>query len=111
LLDFSTSKTCRRPGRPPKPQQIRDLVLRLAREDTGWGYTKIRDVMLTLGHAIGRTTVRRILVEDGIEGAPERRKHMPWATFLKAHWGAIAAMEGKPFRGKRLLRGKQAPGQ
>jgi transposase InsO family protein len=83
----------RRPGRPPKPQHIRDLVVRLAKENTSWGYTKLRDVIFTLGHEIGRTTVRRILAEDGIEPAPERRKHMPWATFLKAHWGAIAAMD------------------
>jgi putative transposase len=83
----------RRPGRPPKPQYIRDLVVRFAKENTGWGYTRIRDVLYTLGHEIGRTTVRRILAEDGIEPAPERRKHMPWATFLKAHWGTIAAMD------------------
>ena len=74
-------------------RHIRDLVVRLAKENTSWGYTKLRDVMFTLGHEIGRTTVRRILAEDGIEPAPERRKHMPWATFLKAHWGAIAAMD------------------
>jgi putative transposase len=83
----------RRPGRPPKPQYIRNLVVRFAKENTGWGYTKLRDVMFTLGHEIGRTTVRRILAEDGIEPATERRKHMPWATFLKAHWGAIVAMD------------------
>ena len=68
-------------------------MVRLAKEHTGWGYTKLRDVMFSLGHEIGRTTVRRILAEDGIEPAPERRKHMPWATFLKAHWGAIVAMD------------------
>ncbi len=49
--------------------------------------------MHLLGHEIGRTTVQRILDEDGIEPAPERRKHLPWAIFLKAHWGAIAAMD------------------
>ncbi len=49
--------------------------------------------MRLLGHEIGRTTVQRILDEDGVEPAPERRKHLPWATFLKAHWGAIAAMD------------------
>jgi transposase InsO family protein len=87
------SSEMRRPGRPPKPQYIRDLVMRLAKENTNWGYTKLRDVMFTLGHKIGRTTVQRILAEDGIEPAPERRKHMPWATFLKAHWGTIAAMD------------------
>jgi len=65
----------------------------LAEENAGWGYTRIRDAMRHLGHEIGRTTVQRILDEDGIQPAPERRKHMPWATFLKAHWGAIAAMD------------------
>ena len=56
------------------------------------GYTRLPDVMFTLGHEIGRTTVRRILAEDGIEPAPERCKHMPRAPFLKAHWGTIDAM-------------------
>jgi transposase len=87
------SHASRRPGRPPKPRHIRELVVRLAQENTSWGYTRIRDVMKHLGHEIGRTTVQRILDEDGIQPAPERRKHMPWATFLKAHWGAIAAMD------------------
>jgi len=83
----------RRPGRPPKPQEIRELVVKLAQENTSWGYTRIRDVMRHLGHELRRTTVQRILDEDGIQPAPERRKHMPWATFLRAHWGAIAAMD------------------
>jgi transposase InsO family protein len=83
----------RGPGRPLKPQHLRDLVVRLAQENVGWGYTRIRDVMHLLGHEIGRTTVQRILDEDGIVPAPERCKHLPWATFLKAHWGAIAAMD------------------
>ena len=87
------SSAKRRPGRPPKPQEMRDLVVRLPQDNDIWGYTKIRDVMHHLGHEISRTTVKRILDADGIEPSPERRKHMPWATFLKAHWGAIAAMD------------------
>jgi transposase InsO family protein len=49
--------------------------------------------MRHLGHEIGRSTVKRILDADGIEPAPHRLKHTPWATFLKAHWEAIAAMD------------------
>jgi transposase len=83
----------RRRGRPPKPREIRELVVTLARENETWGYTRIRDVMKHLGHEVGRTTVQRILDEDGIQPGPERRKHMPWSTFLNSHWGAIAAMD------------------
>lgn len=81
------------PGRPPKPEELRQLVVRIARDNDTWGYTKIRDVLALLGHEISRSTVRRILKADGITPAPDRLKHMPWATFLKAHWGAIAAMD------------------
>ncbi len=56
----------RRLGRPPKRQYIRDLVVRLTKENTGWGYTKLRDVMFSLGHKIGRTTVRRSSPKTGL---------------------------------------------
>jgi len=42
---------------------------------------------------VSRSSVRRILLEHGLEPAPERLKHMPWSTFLKAHWYAIAAAD------------------
>lgn len=83
----------RGPGRRPEPQKVRELVVRLATDNPGWGYTRIRDVMWHLGRQISRTTVRRILKADGIEPAPQRLKHMPWGAFLKAHWGAIAAID------------------
>ena len=37
--------------------------------------------------------MKRILAEHGLEPANERSKRMPWSTFLKAHWGAIAATD------------------
>ncbi len=65
----------------------------MARENTSWGYTRIRDAMGNLGHVIGRTTVQGILKEHGIEPAPERRKRTSWKAFLKAHWNVIAACD------------------
>ena len=47
----------------------------------------------TLGQKVSRSTVRRILKEQGIDPAPERSRRMPWSTFLKAHWEAIAAAD------------------
>ena len=83
----------RGPGRARVAETIRKLVLRMARENSSWGYTRIRGALHNLAHDVGRNTVKRILAEHGIEPAPERHKRMPWSTFLKAHWGAIAAMD------------------
>jgi transposase InsO family protein len=83
----------RRVGRPKTPVDIEQLVLRMARDNPRWGYTRIRGALRNLGHEIGRNTIKRILSENGIQPAPLRRKGMSWETFLKSHWGAIAAAD------------------
>ncbi len=83
----------RGPGRLRTKEAIVELVLRMAAENPRWGYTRIHCSLSNLGHDIGRTTVKRILVENGIDPAPERGERRSWSTFLKAHWGAIAAMD------------------
>jgi transposase InsO family protein len=87
------SSQVRRAGRPKTPPEIEQLILRMARENPRWGYTRIRGALRNLGHEIGRNTIKRILLENGYDPAPLRRKGMSWETFLKAHWGAIAATD------------------
>ena len=83
----------RQPGRPRLTGEIQTLVVRMAKENEGWGYTRIVGELSKLRHTISRASIRRILKEHGIEPAPERLKHMPWSKFLKAHWQAIAAAD------------------
>jgi putative transposase len=83
----------RRPGRRTPPHELRQLVARFARENPTWGYTRLRGALQNLGHHIGRNTIKRILAEHGLEPAPERGKRMPWKTFLKAHFGEMAAID------------------
>jgi transposase InsO family protein len=83
----------RGPGRPRTADVIVGLILRMAEENPRWGYTRIRGALANLGYEVGRTTIKRILNEYDVEPAPERGKRTPWRTFLKAHWGAIAAMD------------------
>ena len=65
----------------------------MARENPSWGYTRLRGALENLGFDLGRSTIQRILAEHGMEPAPLRGRTMPWKTFLKAHWGAIAAAD------------------
>jgi transposase InsO family protein len=83
----------RGPSRPSTARSIQKLVLKFARENPSWGYTRLRDAFGNLGHQIDRTTIQGILAEHGLEPAPERSKRMPWKTFIKAHLGALAAMD------------------
>jgi putative transposase len=83
----------RKPGRPRTGVEIEELILQMARENLTWGYTRIRGALYNLGHEIGRNTIKRILLDNGLDRAPLRGRTMSWDTFLKAHWGAIAATD------------------
>src|SRR5262245_15978427 len=83
----------RRPGRPTTKPDIAALVVRMARENPTWGYTRIRGGLKHLGHDIARNTIKEILKDHGIDPAPERRAKMPWKTFLAAHWDGLAAAD------------------
>jgi len=84
---------CRRPGRPATSRAIAHLVCTMTTDNPSWGYTRIQGALFNVGHNIGRNTIKRILVDAGLEPAPERSKRPSWKTFLKAHWGAIAAID------------------
>ena len=71
--------------------EIRELIRRMAEENPSWGYTRIQGALKNLGHRVGRSTIARILRTAGIPPAPERPTS--WQTFLRAHWGEIAAAD------------------
>ena len=74
-------------------QAIKALMVRLARENSGWGYTRVKGALQNLGHQVGRSTILRTLREQGIDPAPERGRHTCWKEFLKAHWEGLAAAD------------------
>ena len=78
----------RRPGRPGTPHDVRELVVRLARENPGWGYRRIQGELLGLGISLAASTVWEILRREGIEPAP-RRLESSWAEFLRRQAGSI----------------------
>lgn len=81
----------RGPGRPRIAGEIQGLILEMARDNPGWGYTRIRGALENLGYAVGRNTIKRILLENGFD--PAGFRGTTWSTFLRAHWGAIAATD------------------
>ena len=88
--DFST---VRKPGRPRTVGELRDLILRMARENRSWGYTRIQGALRNLGHEVGRGTVAQMLKSAGLEPAPDRLSRTTWKEFLRTHWEVLAATD------------------
>jgi len=78
----------RRSGWPATAAEIRELVVRLARENPGWGYRRIQGELVGLTIKLAASTVWAILKEAGIEPAP-RRLETSWAEFLRQQAASI----------------------
>jgi hypothetical protein len=67
----------RGPGRPPLETSLHKVILRLGRENPHWGYRRIVGELKGLGITVSATSVRKVLLEDGLQPAPER-SHSSW---------------------------------
>src|SRR6266704_1132289 len=82
----------RSPGRPPVDGRVRELVLRFARENPGWGYPRIAGELLKLGLRVSPSTVRRILLANRLAPAP-RRSGPSWRQFLRQQAASMLACD------------------
>jgi transposase InsO family protein len=82
----------RSPGRLPLDSELRQLVLRLGRENPGWGCVRIQGELRKLGIRVGATTIRSILRRSGVGPAP-RRRGPSWGEFLRAQAHGMLACD------------------
>jgi putative transposase len=82
----------RRPGRPKVSREVRELALRLARENPRWGYQRIVGGLVGLGAQVSPTTVRRILGDAGFGPAGERNG-LSWRQFIRGQAQSMVACD------------------
>jgi putative transposase len=69
-----------------------ELVLRLARENSRWGYLRICGECAKLGMRVSATSVRNIVRRHGLGPAP-RRSGPSWTQFLRSQAAGVLACD------------------
>ncbi|MHC4493116.1 MAG: IS3 family transposase, partial [Planctomycetota bacterium] len=91
LIALKWTYAGKRVGRPGLMKAIAALIVRMARDNSTWGYCRIQGELRALGHRVAPSTIARVLKDHGLRPAPERPSS--WRSFLRAHWGQIAGMD------------------
>ena len=90
---FNGSKPRAAPGRPPIAPEVEALIVRFARENSGWGYDRIVGALANLGHPVSDQTVGNILRRYGIPPAPKRSQNTTWKDFIASHMAVLAGTD------------------
>src|SRR6266542_6867654 len=69
-------------GRPPIGKEIRELILRMGRENPRWRCLRIRGELAKLGIRVSATRIRTLLRANGLGPAP-RQSGPTWSEFLR----------------------------
>ena len=81
-------------SRPPRiDYEIEQLVVRMAKENSDWGYDRIVGAMANLGYTLSDQTVGNILQRHGIPTAPVRKCTTTWTDFIRAHMSVLAGTD------------------
>src|ERR1700693_4261906 len=90
---FDGSKKRDYPGRPRISRESEALVVRMARENRGWGYDRIVGALANLGSVVSDQTGGNILKRHGIAPAPKRSQTLSWRDFIASHMEVLAGTD------------------
>jgi len=90
---FDGSRKRTYPGRPRVSREVEDLILRFAKENSGWGYDRIVGALVNLGHHVSDQAVGNILERHGLGPAHKRSQTIRWKDFIASHMSVMAGMD------------------
>ena len=80
-------------GRPQISPEVETLIVRMAKENSGWGYDRIAGALRNLGYSVSDQTIGNVLRRHDIPPAPVRKTKTTWAEFIRSHRAVLAATD------------------
>lgn len=88
-----TGKRRIKTDRQKRIEIIRELCVKFAEENPGWGYGRIQGAVQNLGFKISMSGVRNILLAHGIRPSPDRLARSNWKEFVRSHLSVMSAAD------------------
>jgi putative transposase len=96
VTELREGRRAKHVGRPRVSRNLRELVIRLAKENASWGYRRIIGELRKLRLPVSRSSVRRILKDEGLTPSPVRRGQADetvWRKFIRLHVNTLVACD------------------
>ena len=78
-----------RRGRPGVSGHLETMIVKMAEENSGWGYRRIQGELAKLEFEVSHQAVANILKANGLEPAPTRKTKKSWNDFFRQHHDAL----------------------
>ena len=90
---FDGSKRRTYPGRPRIDPKVEALIIRMAQENSSWGYDRIVGALTNLGHNVSDQTAGNVLQRHRLAPAPKRSQNTTWKEFIRRHMAVMAGID------------------
>ena len=90
---FDGSRRRSYPGRPRIDPKLESLIIRMAQENSSWGYDRIVGALANLGYHVSDQTVGNVLGRHGLAPAPKRSQNTTWKEFIRRHMAVMAGID------------------
>ena len=90
---FDGSRRRSYPGRPRIDPRLEALIIRMAQENSRWGYDRMAGALTNLGYHVSDQTVGNVLERQGLAPAPKRSQNTTWKEFIRRHMAVMAGID------------------
>jgi len=92
-MKYDGSKYRKKFGRPQITDELRNLIIKIAKANRDWGSIRIQGQLKYLGYKVCPKTISTILKKHGLEPDPDHKRQTTWNEFVKAHMQSLAAID------------------
>ncbi|RKY08504.1 MAG: hypothetical protein DRP56_04025 [Planctomycetota bacterium] len=92
-MKYDGSQHRKKYGRPQITDELRNLIIKIARANRDWGAIRIQGQLKYLGYKVCPKTISTIMKKHGLQPDPDYKRQTTWNEFVQSHMQSLAAID------------------